>query len=309
MGRILLRIKLLLVVSLLLPSSQARHVSRQLISAVSQIRGGSTKAASASKDDIKTYRLQQQLCLQTRSFQLRQALVKRGLDALQVTPEQNTIKVVDWDCALSTEENPMSCAYSFDAEPGTKVVAPIGSDLRSNTAWVTLSSLNRLRRNDPTKVDPLWHSQYAILRTWFRPDSQFSLYNHLTPLGTLLSLLLDAPVVLAAVMAGTIFIALLLTLPLWEKLLSAALTSRFLWIQWPSWGRFVHAALPLKLLLGQMAYKALAVSFYNVYNRIRTQLIEWECQIWQDCIPLTIIPPSEDDTEIFGETEARTDGG
>jgi hypothetical protein len=297
----------LFVWTLLLPASvKARQLMRHPLSVVSNIRGGST--AVAKKDDVKAYRLQQQLYLQTRSFQLRQALVQRGMDALQETEQNNVVKSIDWDCAMSTRENPMSCLYSFEAEEGTKVIAPIDSPLDSSQ-WVTLSSLNRLRRNDPTKVDVLWHSKYAILRTWFRPDSQYSLYNHLTPMGTLLAVLLDAPLVLAAVMLGTIVTALLVTLPVWEKLVTAVLTSRLLWMQWPSWGRFVHAALPLKLLLGQMAWKALMISFGNLYHRIRTQLVEWECQIWQDCIPLTIMPKREEESELVSDNNDDDEQG
>lgn len=253
-------------------------------------RGGAT---AVKKDDLKAYRLQQQLYLQSRSLLLRQALIDRGLDALQHGETEKTVsKAVDWDCTIATADDPKVCLYSFDAEVGAKVVAPIDTD-----QWITLTALNRLRRIDPSKVEPLWHGQYSILRTWFRPDSSFSLYNHLTPVGTVLSILLDAPVLLGLALFGTVVAALLLTLPVWERLLSVALTSKILWLQWPNWARFVHAALPLKLLLGQMAWKAIAVAFTNIYNAIRARLIEWECKIWQECIPLTIIPKGMDDRE------------
>ena len=67
------------------------------------------------------------------------------------------------------------------------------------------------------------------------------------------------------------------------------LTSRLVWLQWPNWGRFVHAALPLKLLLGQMAWRVVAVSFARLYQRVRSVLVEWECQMWQESIPLTVL--------------------
>jgi len=251
------------------------------------LRGGSTRAA---KDDVHAYRLQQQLYLQSRSLQLRQALIQRGLDALQhQVSDETTAQVSDWDCALATREHPKSCLYSFDAEPGSKVVAPIDTN-----QWITLSALNRLRRTDPTKVEPLWHSKFAILKTWFHSDSPYSLYTHLNPIGTLLTFLLDAPIFLAAVVVLTATTGFLVTLPVWEKFLQIFLTHPLLWAQWPQWGRFVHAALPLKLLLGQMAWKGFATVFGNVYGRVRDALIEWECQIWEDCIPLTILEDNEE---------------
>ena len=261
-----------------------------------ELRGGSTRAA---KDDVHAYRLQQQLYLQSRSLQLRQALIQRGLSALQhQVSDETTAQISDWDCAVATREHPKSCLYSFDAEPGSKVVAPIDTN-----QWITLSALNRLRRTDPTKVEPLWHSQYAILKTWFHPDSPFSLYTHLNPIGTLLAFLLDAPILLAAAMLLTAATGFLVTLPVWEKFLQMFLTHPLLWLQWPQWGRFVHAALPVKLLLGQMAWKVLAMFFGNLYGRVRDALIEWECQIWEDCIPLTILEDTEESMDGDEEDE------
>jgi Skp family chaperone for outer membrane proteins len=296
------------------------------------IRGGSTKSKSKAKvaapvvdndtdpaeseesllkkkkqDELQAYRLQQQLYLQSRSLQLRQALIARGLTALQhgAVEEGTVSRHVDWDCAMATKEHSKSCLYSFDAEIGSKVVAPIGTD-----QWITLSALNRLRRTDPTKVEPLWHSQYSILKTWLSPSDKYSLYNYLTPAGTLLSYILDAPVVLASCMLVIGLLGLLVTLPFWESLVQTILTHPLVWTSWPNWGRFVHAALPLKLLLGQLAWRGMATIFFSIYTNIRDRLIEWECQIWEDAMPLTILEgrnyaaaaaargDSEDDDEI-----------
>jgi hypothetical protein len=236
--------------------------------------------------ELQAYRLQQQLYLQSRSLQLRQALISRGLTALQhgAVEEGTVSRHVDWDCAMATPGHSKSCLYSFDAEMGSKVVAPIGTD-----QWITLSALNRLRRTDPTKVEPLWHSQYSILKTWLHPSDKYSLYNYLTPAGTILSYVLDSPYVLAACMVLTGLVGLLATLPFWEAVIQTVLTHPFIWIQWPQWGRFVHAALPLKLLLGQLAYRGMADVFGKIHGTVRDQLIEMECQMWEDCIPLTIL--------------------
>jgi hypothetical protein len=268
------------------------------------LRGGSTR--TSTRDDVQAYRLQQQLLLEARSLTLRQALLHRGLDALGSNTGKQA-KLVDWDCALSTAQNRKSCLYSFDAEEGSKVIAPIDTD-----QWITLGALNRLRRQDPSKVEPLWHSQYAILSAWLHPNSQYSLYTHLSPTGTALSLLLDRPLLLAFAVLGSIILAFLLTFPIWESLLQTFLTSSFLWTNWPQWGRFVHAALPLKLLLGQLAWKFVADAFGRVYGQIRDYLVEWECQMWQDCIPLTILPvelqQDEDDSELSAFEEEAVAG-
>jgi hypothetical protein len=153
--------------------------------------------------------------------------------------------------------------------------------------------LVRLRRTDPTKIEPLWHSQYAIHKSWFDASSSpYSLYLHLPPVVAVLSYLLDTPWVLSLSIVATTLLGFLLTLPVWEQVVQAIVTHPAVWVNWPQWGRFVHAALPLKLLLGQMAWKALARLFGGTYQRIRTYLMEWECQWWEQAIPLTLI---EDD--------------
>ena len=244
-----------------------------------------------TSDDVKAYRWQQQLYLQSRSLQLREALIARGLESLAHQANDGTAqpKAVDWDCALATEDSPKSCLYSFDAPLGAKVVAPIDTQ-----QWITLSALNRLRRTDPTKVEPLWHSQYQILNQWFKTNSPFSLYSHLKPLAAALSLLLDSPVLLAATLMSAFTIGILATLPIWEGIITTIVLHPMVWQNWPQWGRFVHAALPLKLLLGQMAWKFLANVFgTHVYGRLRNQLIEWECELWEECMPLTIVEEAE----------------
>jgi hypothetical protein len=265
-------------------------------------RGGALKTTTStanSKDDVSAYRTRQQLYLQSRSLLLRQALIGRGLDALDHDAgggdeggAKKRAKPVDWDCAVATEAHPKSCLYSFDAETGAKVLAPLDT-----THWITLAALNRLRRTDPTKVEPLWHSQYNILSTWWHPSHVFSLYTYLTPLGAFVSFLLDSPLLLASTLLGFVLLSALVTLPVWEHLAQIIVTHPVIWQQWPSWGRFVHAALPLKLLLGQMAWKAVAQVFGRLYGRVRTHLIDWECQILETCIPVTILEDAEDEDD------------
>ena len=238
--------------------------------------------------------MEQILLLQARSAKLREALTQRGLLQDYTTLDAPTapLQNVDWDCALATEEHPKSCLYSFDAEPNTKVVAPFGTD-----QWISLSALNRLRRTDPTKVEPMWHNQYAIFASWFRATSgsrkstlsPVSMYAHLPWQGYVLALLLDNPLVLKAAVLAVLMMALAVTRPIWEGFLTVLLTSQFLWKRWPSWARFVHAALPLKLLLGQMSWKGLTIVFGKLQGIATEYLIQTECRIWEDAIPLTIL--------------------
>ena len=265
------------------------------------LRGGSTTASeSPDVEAEQQYRIQQQLLLQSRSVMLRQALIDRGLEALQFTASDTEVaKPTDWDCAKATGDSPKSCLYSFDAQLGSKVIAP-----RDTTQWITLTALNRLRRTDPSKVEPLWHSKYSILQAWFNPNSPHSLYTYLSPRAALLSFVLDAPMVLGAALAFTLLTIFLLTFPLWETILTGFLTSSFLWMQWPNWGRFVHAAFPLKLLLGQMAWKFVASALGRLHGKVRTELVEMECQLWEECIPRTLIEDDEEEEESLDEMEA-----
>lgn len=280
------------------------------------LRGGSaatdTPATSATTNDpqalLQAYRWQQQLYLSSRSLQLRQALIGRGLSELQHsvkdTAANSASAVTDWDCAVSSDQHPKSCLYSLDAEVGAKVIAPattITDKQQQHHQWITVSALNRLRRNDPTKVEPLWHSQYAILSTWFSPTHPFSVATHLTATGTLLNYLLDSPHVLTIAMSAMLILTFLLTLPVWESLGQTILTFPALWHYWPTWGRFVHAALPLKLLIGQVAFNFLQSIFFSLYARIRSQLVEWECRMLEECLPITIL---EDDDDIDDDDDA-----
>jgi hypothetical protein len=264
----------------------------------------------------KQYLLRQQLLLSSRSLQLRQALISRGVTELQHTTTDpssssgNNKVPIDWECSLSTERHPKSCLYSFDAEIGTKVIAPLlPSSITTTThdesssstkqkkknqppqyQWITLSSLNRLRRTDASKIEPLWHNQYSILSAWFTNHGLYSLYHHLTPTASLISYILDEPMVLFSSLIFLMIMSILFTLPLWEFILFRIVSSNsYLWRAWPHWSRFVHAALPLQLLMVQMTYRLIQSIFLSFYHTIRNQLIEYECSLFEQCIPLTII--------------------
>jgi hypothetical protein len=284
------------------------------VSRLYDVRGGSTRILDGSSEDeeekekeevdpeeekrrlaVQKYRMEQQMLLQLRSTFLSEALAKRGLPITTIqdvsTADGNKPpEKVDWDCAMSTIEEPKSCLFSFDAEPNTKVIAPIDSN-----QWITLSALNRLRRTDPTKVEPLWHNQYAILQSWFGDDSEYSMLQHVGVQGLFITLLLDTArgLLLKTLLVAGILSVVIVFMPILEFLVNRILTSGFFWLKWPTWGRIVHAALPLKLLLGQMAWKFLANSFGKLENRVRDYIVDVECAILEESIPLTVGPGSE----------------
>ncbi|KAL3942130.1 MAG: hypothetical protein SGBAC_003630 [Bacillariaceae sp.] len=263
-------------------------------SAAVQDEDGDEEESNSVRDDpefakLQSYRLQQQLLLQLRGTYLSEALARRGLPLTTLedvaTPEGAAPpQAMDWDCALATPESPKSCLYSFDAEPYTKVIAPIDTD-----QWISVGALNRLRRGDPSKVEGMWHSQYAILESWFSPESKFSLLQHVGIQGFFLNTLLEC---LPLALGITLTILIIVTMPVLEFLVNRIAVSGLVWYRWTKWSRFVHAALPLKLLLGQMAYKGVATIFNKLLSIVKDQLVELECQILEQKIPLTVGVPT-----------------
>eukprot|EP00542_Grammatophora_oceanica_P013172 CAMPEP_0194035168 /NCGR_PEP_ID=MMETSP0009_2-20130614/7622_1 /TAXON_ID=210454 /ORGANISM="Grammatophora oceanica, Strain CCMP 410" /LENGTH=336 /DNA_ID=CAMNT_0038676423 /DNA_START=6 /DNA_END=1016 /DNA_ORIENTATION=- len=269
-------------------------------------RGG---ASTKTKQDVRKYRMEQQQLMQLRSMILSEELAKRGipiptLQDVSVPNDQKKPEKVDWDCAMATEDEPKSCMLSFDAEANTKVLAPIDSD-----DWISVSALNRLRRNDPTKVDPMWHSKFAIVESWFSPSSPYALSSSLAsrPSTLLLSFVLDHKWALSLSIVGSLFTLVILFLPVLEVLAQRLLVSDFLWMEWPKWARYVHAALPLKMLIVQMSFKYAMQALGKLQNRIRATLIEIESQALEDALPLTVGPGS--DVIEMDLTSEAMDGG
>lgn len=186
--------------------------------------------------------------------------------------------------------------YSFDAEPNTKVICPTGT-----TQYISLGALNRLRRTDPSKVEPMWHSQYAILQSWFSDQSEYSLMQFVGFKGFIIStLLLDLGkgMALKGLIAFSILASIIVCMPLIEIFMSRLLTSSFLWMKWASWGKWVHAALPLKILIGQMAWKFTAGSFSKLEGVVREYIVDLECSILEDSIPVTVGNGVVDDDDV-----------
>lgn len=248
------------------------------------------------------YRTEQQILYQLRSTYLSEMLALRGVPlptivSVSTADGDKPPEKVDWDCAMCTEDDPKSCLYSFDAEPNTKVVAPVGTD-----QWISLSALNRLRRTDPTKVEPMWHSRYSILRSWFSDESEFSMLQHVGVKGFVISsVLLDGGngLVLRSLLIMTVMSAIITLMPLLEFIVQRIIVSAPFWAQWQTWGRIVRAGFPLKLLIGQLAWKGVATAFTKLENDVREYIVDMECDILEESVPLTV-----GDVLLEGEEDA-----
>lgn len=266
------------------------------------------QAAATANDDaakLQKWKTEQQLLLNLRSTFLSEALAKRGLPItsiadVSIADGNKPPEPTDWDCVMATEEEPKSCLYSFDAEPNSKVVAPIGT-----ANWISISALNRLRRTDTAKVEPMWHSKYAILRSWFSDESEFSFLQHTGIRGFLLSnLLLDlgGGIVLRSLVALSILTTLIVSMPVLEYFVNRLLVSGPFWAKWISWRTFAHASLPLKLIMGQLAWKATARGFGKLEGKIRDYVVDMESAMLEECVPLTAGPGADEDA-VEDETD------
>jgi hypothetical protein len=264
---------------------------------------------------LQLYRMRQQVLMQLRACLLSEALFKRGvpLPSLKDTATPEGVaprKMVDWECTLSTKEKEIECMFTFDSEVGTKFIAPMDpkeGDAPKDTEWITVVALNRLRRNDATKVDTMWHNKYAILESWFTADSEYSVLQHVGPKGILLNILLD-DTVLTMVMGFSIMVLLVVFMPLWGAILNRFLVSGLLWNNWMSWGRFLHLGLPFKLMVGQWILGLSHFGFQRAKGKIKDRLVEMECEILNQSLPLTLGVPTpahveEGDAEILAEEE------
>mmetsp|Transcript_34090 Transcript_34090/g.64891 ORF Transcript_34090/g.64891 Transcript_34090/m.64891 type:complete len:371 (+) Transcript_34090:108-1220(+) len=312
-------------------SDKINHTPASIISL--SLRGGSSTSANedecATEDDddaeemrrqkreehekLVKYRTEQQMLYQLRSTYLTEMLASRGVPlptimSVSTADGEKPPEKVDWDCALSTDDDPKSCLYSFDAEPDTKVVAPLGTD-----QWISLSALNRLRRTDPTKVEPMWHSRYSILQSWFSDESEFSMLQHVGAKGFFVSsVLLDGGngMVLRSLLVLSVLSALVLLMPLLEFIVGRIIVSAPFWAQWATWGRIARAGFPLKLLIGQMAWKAVASCFSKFENEVREYIVDLECEILESSVPVTVGVGSEEeimDEEDFDEYDDEYD--
>mmetsp|Transcript_24090 Transcript_24090/g.35691 ORF Transcript_24090/g.35691 Transcript_24090/m.35691 type:complete len:163 (-) Transcript_24090:192-680(-) len=138
----------------------------------------------------------------------------------------------------------------------------------------------------------MWHSQYMILLSWFG-DGPYSILQHCGLKGLFFSFSLDHTVVLKAFMAAVLLTGVLIAFPLLEYMTNRFLVSSTIWLHWPHWARFIHAALPLKLVLGQMIMRIVMNLLGKIEQRLRDTLIEYECISLEERIPVTVGVGSE----------------
>ena len=153
----------------------------------------------------------------------------------------------------------------------------------------------------------MWHNKYAILQSWFGDDSEYSILKHTGVKGFVVSQVLDKPFVFRVLMVFTVLLLTLINLPMVEYVVNRTLVSATLWEQWPKWARVVHAALPLQLLLAQHAWKQFAKSLGLLESKVREYIVELECAILEERVPLTVGPGSEDEEERRDEVAIDVD--
>jgi hypothetical protein len=165
----------------------------------------------------------------------------------------------------------------------------------------------------------MWHSRYSILNGWFSEGSEYCMLQHVGVKGFFVSsVLLDGAngIVLRSLLALCAFCAFVLLLPIIEYVVGRILVSAPFWSQWTTWGRILRAGFPLKLLLGQMAWKGVASSFSKVENAVREYIVDVECDILEECVPVTVGAglegagegeEYEDDDLVGGEVDEGAD--
>jgi len=90
-------------------------------------------------------------------------------------------------------------------------------------------------------------------------------------------------------------------MPVWEYGLNRLLCSGLFWSFYKNWGRVLRAAFPFKLLIGQMAWKFVAGKLDALVKVIRDEIVEMECQILEDVVPVTVgVDLREEDVEDDG---------
>jgi len=244
---------------------------------------------------LLTYRMQQQVLLQLRATHLSEALVARGvptipsLHDIQTPDGQVPPKRIDWDCAVSTEDDPKNCLICYEPEVGAKIICPMG--LADSDKWITLRELNRLRRDDPSKVESMWNNQYAILSSWFGTSSRYTLLQHVGVKGVLLNALLQGNA-LSTVVGIVLIVCTIICMPIIQYIVGRFLVSGYLWMKWPSWSRFVHVGLPFKLLMIQLLFNQLNKVFGRIISAVKERLVNLECRILEETIPLTVGVPT-----------------
>jgi len=97
-------------------------------------------------------------------------------------------------------------------------------------------------------------------------------------------------------------------MPIIEIIIQRILVSAPFWSKWTTWGRIVRAGFPLKLLIGQLVWKGVASAFTKVENEVREYIVDLECEILEESVPVTVGAGALDDEEEIGDEFVSSDG-
>jgi hypothetical protein len=192
--------------------------------------------------------------------------------------------------AVSSASKPLSCLYSYSVPVSTIVVSPV-TPPAAPSEWISLTTLLKLRRTvDGKIIRSLWHNKYDV-GDWFGENDHCDgdgdgngnnvdcIYQHSTPLGAVITLLLNmctrmmAPPspgsagVLALVLhnshsrflvtaASLVFASYLLSYalrmePLLKQLVKLFMSTPLYYSTHHLWSLLLHAGLPFKLFIFQ----------------------------------------------------------
>lgn len=178
--------------------------------------------------------------------------------------------------ALSDESNNIDCRVALERAPfGTKCIAPCGCT--GSQRWVQVSTLNKMRRTDP--------SQWKVCQTCQQSFDYAGFVAHGGELGNVISLVLDHPAILRSAVAAVAAVLV------WEgtvvRLFMRALLSRSFWNMYPKWSRVVHLPLVIKFWFGKVLLQYAAEQYMVIERWIAKALTEVESSILESRLPVT----------------------
>uniref|UniRef100_A0A0G4HLA3 Uncharacterized protein n=1 Tax=Chromera velia CCMP2878 TaxID=1169474 RepID=A0A0G4HLA3_9ALVE len=234
------------------------------------------------------------LSSQMMEFSARAAYLARNLDILHediavlYAPKsksggpQRRRERIDWEIALSSEEDPKSCLMYVEAEDGWKVVGPRGTG-----KWVTFRALNSMRRKEPDKVKDLWFGQYII-------DFD-SLIEHASTPTLMVSSLLDSRAgVRTLLAAGLLSGGVAMAPSLWGLLLRLALSGP-VWRSWNLWSRSLSTPAPFKVMTAAYVYWKAQAAFRFLEERVVDRLVALESRMLERDLPVSKGGAEEED--------------
>jgi len=149
---------------------------------------------------------------------------------------------------------------------------------KATNKWVTLWELNKMRRNEPEKINSLWYDQFLLNCYTFNLQAG--------PPGVLLSLLLDKKWAVRAVLCTLMAVATAVLGKQVHFVVVRLLTSTFFWKQHLNWSRIVYAPLPAKLYFLSIIWRAVVVKYFLLFEEVvRQYLIEMECELLEYSCP------------------------